>query len=132
MGPNNIYPTIQQYGQPSQYQPPTLNWSVTTANSERDANAFMIAPGNGVVIVQSDGKAVYVRSVDMFGNQSSNTYVTPEQNNATPTSYVGREEFQELQASVGEILTLVRKANTSNHRKGSQRKDSESNAKSSV
>lgn len=119
-----------QYGQPmqdrlmqmrQQYQP-VMNPPVMPMNQgggnlirvlgEAEAKGYLVAPGNTVVLFDSEKPMVYQKTVDANGIPSMRyfqiTEVHPEQIPASGTEkYVLREEFDKLVQENNRILTMM-------------------------
>jgi hypothetical protein len=120
----------QTYGQPmqdrlmqmrQQYQP-TMNQPMMPMNQgggnlirvlgEAEAKGYLVAPGNTVVLFDSEKPMVYQKSVDVNGIPSMRyfqiTEVHPEQIPATGSDkYVLREEFDKLVQENNKILAMM-------------------------
>lgn len=114
--PDNLAQYRQnQMMQSMQPQPPAQSQSsVLWVQGEEGAKAYMVAPGNSVLLMDSEGSRFYLKSTDQSGmpqplrifDYSERTAV-PQSVPAAPQTQVGdyvtRAEFDALAALVGEI-----------------------------
>lgn len=101
----------QQPTTPAQPAPQASNGSITWVQGEEGAKAFMVAPGNTVLLMDSDGCSFYLKSADASGMpQPLRIFDYVERTSASkgtatvPTpEYVTREEFNALSDKVNAI-----------------------------
>lgn len=97
-------------------QPQTANNGINWVQGEEGARAYMVAPGNTVMLMDSDGSSFYLKSADASGMPQPlrifdyiERTVAPKTSPQTPQApgvdYVTREELNALAARVDAITT---------------------------
>lgn len=101
--------------QPMQAQPTAQSQSgVLWVQGEEGAKAYMVAPGNSVLLMDSEGSRFYIKCTDQSGMPQplrvfdyTERTAAPQSLSAAPQApegdYVTRKEFDALAALVGEI-----------------------------
>lgn len=102
------YPAYQNYYQPYQQQ---AQQGIIWVQGEEAAKAYMVAAGNSVLLMDSEGSCFYLKSTDQSGMPMplrvfDYTERTPKQAPA-PAEYVTRKEFEEFINSMRKETTNV-------------------------
>ena len=113
-------PQVQQPQQSAQPQP--INSGIIWVQGEEGAKAYMVAPGNSVLLMDSENSAFYIKSTDnsgmpmplrIFDYTERNAKV---QNNAKfnqeNVEYVTRQEFEQLSARINDFMNKNNQAVT--------------------
>lgn len=95
------YPYIQNYNT-SQPQQQTLSNSINWVQGEAGAKSFPVAPGQSVVLMDSENYIFYIKSVDISGMPlplkvfDYKEKVEQKQNSVQPNNneYITRKEFE--------------------------------------
>lgn len=97
------YPNYQNYYQPYQQQ---AQQGIIWVQGEEAAKAYMVAAGNSVLLMDSEGSCFYLKSTDQSGMPMplrvfdyTERQPAPKQP-AVPAEYVTRKEFEEFIASI--------------------------------
>lgn len=93
------YNNLSNYYQPP--QPQGLNW----VQGENAARAWLVAPNNTVILMDSDAPRFYIKSADASGMPSMRAYEYKEAVNTPPqpVDAVTRAEFDALRADIEEL-----------------------------
>lgn len=98
---------MQNYQVPAQ----KVSSSVVWVQGEVGAKAYSVAPGNTVILMDSESNKFYMKSVDLSGKPSIRTYSYDEVVEAEKVSedeihndYVSRKEFDELKKQLDELM----------------------------
>lgn len=118
--PDNL---MQYRQQPMQPQPPAQQSGsgVLWVQGEEGAKAYMVAPGNSVLLMDSEGSRFYLKCTDQSGmpqplrifdytERTAGLQSVPAAPQAPAGDYVTRAEFDALAALVGEIKGKSKKA----------------------
>ncbi len=101
----------------SPYQPQTQN-GILWVQGEQAAKSFPVAPGNTVVLWDSENPFIHVKSVDGAGVPSMRTFEIKERTEAKPEmptfEFVGKEDFKALQERVEALAEKIEKGATEN------------------
>lgn len=103
----NYFPTNYQ---PMQYQQPTTT-GLIWVQGEEAARAYLVAPGNTVVLWDSEKQVAYIKSADASGMPTIKildyTIRQPQSPQKTPLSekadYITREEFEALKSEINAL-----------------------------
>ena len=118
----NIPDAQQMYRQP--YQQPAAQVTMPVANERiwtqgiAGAKAYIVAPGNTVILWDSEAPIVYVKSADLNGVPSLEILdYTKRNDNALKMpsehvckcgdKFVTKEQFESLQGKYGEIMAMI-------------------------
>ena len=118
----NIPDAQQMYRQP--YQQPTPQITVPVANERiwtqgiAGAKAYIVAPGNTVILWDSEAPIVYVKSADLNGVPSLEILDYTKRTENAPNSpsehvckcgdkFATKEQFEALQRECDEIMTMI-------------------------
>lgn len=80
---------------------------------EAGAKAYMVAPGNSVVLWDSEADVLYIKSADMAGMPCMRVFDYTERSQAMKaaaqpnTQYVTREEFNALRAQISQMMPAM-------------------------
>lgn len=114
--------TLAQYrqggGMPQAPAAPQNNNGVTWVQGEAGAKSFLVAPGNTVMLMDSENSVFYLKSTDVsgmpmplriFDYAERNTGTQPTSNiapqhNFDPKNYVTHEEFNELKSKLDKLM----------------------------
>lgn len=114
--PANIPAIPQDVGGASAGNP--MMW----VQGEAGAKAFMVAPGNTVVLWDSEENVIYIKSADPAGMPYMRIFDYTERNSAPRIGaaqpnpqYVTREEFNALTARINQMTTPVMSEGEVNH-----------------
>ena len=128
----------QPYQQPMQtpaqmqpmQQPQAQSGGILWVQGEEGAKAYMVAPGNSVLLMDSENSAFYIKSTDASGMpQPLRIFDYTERGAAQrapvspPPDYVSRQEFDALKARI-DALTQQKQSS----RKAAPAKEEEQNA----
>lgn len=116
---NQMIPPPMQVQTPAQSQ--TSGSGVLWVQGEEGAKAYMVAPGNSVLLMDSEGSRFYIKSTDQSGMPHPLRIYDYTERTAVPQSvpaaqqgaageYVTRKEFDALAALVGEMKGKNKKA----------------------
>lgn len=84
--------------------------SMIWVQGEAGAKAYMVAPGNSVVLWDSEADVLYIKSADMAGMPCMRVFDYTERSQAMKaaahpnTQYVTREEFEILRAQISQMM----------------------------
>lgn len=109
------------FGYPASYQPQYFQQPVQSQNSilwvqgEAGAKAYPVAPGNSVVLMDSEAEYFYIKSTDVSGvpmplrkftyKEMTNTAIEQPQTEPVDISqFITRQEFDELKQTVNNKL----------------------------
>lgn len=109
---NQMMPQPMQVHSPAQTQ--TSGSGVLWVQGEEGAKAYMVAPGNSVLLMDSEGSRFYIKSTDQSGmpqplrifdytERTGGQPLAPVTASAPAGEYVTRKEFDALAAAVGEL-----------------------------
>lgn len=124
---NNVGQTQQSIGQtyPQYQQQSGILW----VQGETGAKSYLVAPGNSVLLMDSEKQRFYLKTADAAGMPSMKVYeyteVTGENTPQAASSsteglekmYVTRKEYAELEERYDELLERIEKAFGSTKRK---------------
>lgn len=108
------FPMQQSLGQQATAQ--TSGNGVIWVQGEAGAKAYMVAPGNSVMLMDSENPVVYLKSVDMSGMPSMRIFdlkervpyvKEPSVMSSFPTEmidYITRDEFNKLEDKINALL----------------------------
>lgn len=128
----------QPYQQPMQtpaqmqpvQQPQAQSGGILWVQGEEGAKAYMVAPGNSVLLMDSENSAFYIKSTDASGMPQplrifdyTERGAAQRQQAAPLPDYVSRQEFDALKARI-DALTAPKQTN----RKSAPAKEDEQNA----
>lgn len=114
--PMQMQPQTVPQGQPmiQAVQPPDNRTfsesSMIWVQGEAGAKAYMVAPGNSVVLWDSEADVLYIKSADMAGMPCMRVFDYTERSQAMKaaahpnTQYVTREEFEILRAQISQMM----------------------------
>ena len=130
MSYNSFFPITYQQQQLPQYVPPQVppvqnqfnshNNGLIWVQGEAGAKAYPVAPGNSMLLMDSESECFYIKSTDASGVPMplrSFTYTEvvqtqPQEEPKIDTSqYVTRSEFEELKQMLQERRSMSRKEN---------------------
>ena len=108
----------QPFQQPAQQVMPQMQPPQQTAGGiiwvqgEEGAKAYMVAPGNSVLLMDSENNLFFIKSVDQSGMPSMRKFEYQEINgqkdgnvlSAQASPYVQKDEFEELKKEVAGII----------------------------
>lgn len=112
---DNLMQMRQQYQSPQAVQPPqqppAQNSGVIWVQGEEGAKAYMVAAGNSVLLMDSEGSTFYIKATDQSGmpqplrifdyTERTPTLKTPQAATAQqPGDYITRSEFERLAARI--------------------------------
>lgn len=107
------YQTAQPRVMQGQEQPPMI-W----VQGETGAKAHMVAPGNTVVLWDSENPLIYIKTADASGMPSMRIFEWTEKTAPSPSvmqgtaqQYVTVEEYSKLAAMVNELNTKISQMN---------------------
>ena len=96
----NYYPTVSN----------TVNIGITWVQGESGARAYSVAPGNTILLMDSEDSVFYIKSTDSSGIPQPlricdyTERVTAPATEETPNAnYVSREEFDELKKLIDDL-----------------------------
>lgn len=124
---NNVGQTQQNIGQtyPQYQQQSGILW----VQGETGAKSYLVAPGNSVLLMDSEKQRFYLKTADAAGMPSMKVYEytevagenTPQAASSSPEGlekmYVTRKEYAELEERYDELLERIEKAFGSTKRK---------------
>ncbi len=93
------YPSYPSYPQAAQ---PQQNNGVLWVQGEEGAKAYMVAPGNSVILMDSEHSTFYLKSCDQSGMPSLRVFeyterrATPRAESFGEDKYLTRKEFEEF------------------------------------
>lgn len=96
-----------QQAQPSQAQ----NSSITWVQGEEGAKAYMVAPGNSVLLMDSENNTFYIKSTDASGMPMPlriydyTERTTTQKQQPMQGDFVTRQEFDALSARIDALTT---------------------------
>lgn len=111
-----------QYQQPVQapqmqpmQQPQAQGGGILWVQGEEGAKAYMVAPGNSVLLMDSEKNYFFIKSVDQSGMPSMRRFEYQEINDQKDgnlfssqfSSYVQKTEFEELKKEVAGIIQIL-------------------------
>lgn len=107
-----VNPTITgtnpTYIPPTQVMPRPTS-SIVWVQGESGAKGYPVAPGNTVLLMDSESNKFYMKNIDTFGKPSIKTYVyeeeKPVQEVPSQNDYVSRKEFDELKQKLDELMS---------------------------
>lgn len=113
----------QPYQQPMQtpaqmqpvQQPQAQSGGILWVQGEEGAKAYMVAPGNSVLLMDSEKNYFFIKSVDQSGMPSMRRFEYQEINDQKDgnlfssqfSSYVQKTEFEELKKEVAGIIQIL-------------------------
>lgn len=102
----------------SPYQPQQAQNGILWVQGEQAAKSFPVAPGNTVVLWDSENPLIHVKSVDGAGLPNMRTFEIKERTEAKPETpnveFVGKEDFKVLQERVEALAEKIEKGATDN------------------
>lgn len=100
---NGLMQPLQNLGNQNQQQMQSnLNW----VQGEAGARAWLVAPGNTVLLMDSERQQFYIKSANESGMPSMRVYEYKEVANQLPNNtqsnsdFVSKQEFEELKARI--------------------------------
>lgn len=127
---NNVGQTQQRLSEIGQMYPQYQQQSgILWVQGETGAKSYLVAPGNSVLLMDSEAQRFYLKTADAAGMPSMKVYeyteVTGENTaqtaNTSPEGlekmYVTRKEYAELEQRYDELLERIEKAFGSTKRK---------------
>lgn len=87
--------------------------SIVWVQGEAGAKAYPVAPGNTVLLMDSETNQFYIKSLDASGKPTTKTYVYEEKANETEkvtedtpqNDFVTRKEFAELKKQLDDLMS---------------------------
>ena len=84
--------------------------SIIWVQGEVGAKAYPIAPGNSLILMDSESNKFYIKSVDFSGKPSIKSYTYTEDSveekaKEPAPEYVTKEEFLELKKTIDELMS---------------------------
>lgn len=113
--PQQYAPQMGSMQMPQQMQPQQLQQcSPIWVQGEAGAKSFLVAPGQSLILMDSEAEVFYIKATDMAGvpqplrifdyKERSTSSVKPVQAAQTPAvDYVTRSEFEALAARIAEL-----------------------------
>lgn len=104
----------------SPYQQPQPQNGIIWVQGENAAKSFPVAPGNTVVLWDSENPLIHVKSVDGSGLPNMRTFEIKERTEAPATlldggkEFVGRDDFKALQERVEALAEKIEKEEVNN------------------
>ena len=123
---NYPYPMPDRLAQlqyPQMMQPPQQNSGLLWVSGEIGAKSYLVAPGTTVLLMDSEAQRFYLKSTDISGMPSIRTFEYSELRPETQKQplnvsenlseqFVTREEYNEMRAQYGAILTKLNELTT--------------------
>lgn len=122
--PDNLaqYRMMQQPAPPQPAQAPAQQTGsgVLWVQGEEGAKAYLVAPGNSVLLMDSEGSRFYIKCTDQSGmpqplrifdytERTTASQSVPAAPQTQAADYVTRQEFEALAAQVGEMKGKAKK-----------------------
>ena len=112
---NNQYMQIPQMPQMQQTQNQQSSNGIIWVQGEEGAKAYMVAPGNSVLLMDSENSAFYIKSTDNSGmpmplrifDYVERNAKQQTQNIKPNVEYVTRQEFDALSARINDIMANI-------------------------
>lgn len=112
---NNQYMQMPQMPQMQQTQNQQSSNGIIWVQGEEGAKAYMVAPGNSVLLMDSENSAFYIKSTDNSGmpmplrifDYVERNAKQQTQNIKPNVEYVTRQEFDALSARINDIMANI-------------------------
>lgn len=112
---NNQYMQIPQMQPMQQAQNQQSSNGIIWVQGEEGAKAYMVAPGNSVLLMDSENSAFYIKSTDNSGmpmplrifDYVERNAKQQTQNIKPNVEYVTRQEFDALSARINDIMANI-------------------------
>ena len=112
---NNQYMQMPQMQPMQQTQNQQSNNGIIWVQGEEGAKAYMVAPGNSVLLMDSENSAFYIKSTDNSGmpmplrifDYVERNAKQQMQNIKPNVEYVTRQEFDALSARINDIMANI-------------------------
>lgn len=112
---NNQYMQIPQMQPMQQTQNQQSSNGIIWVQGEEGAKAYMVAPGNSVLLMDSENSAFYIKSTDNSGmpmplrifDYVERNAKQQTQNIKPNVEYVTRQEFDALSARINDIMANI-------------------------
>lgn len=112
---NNQYMQMPQMQPMQQTQNQQSNNGIIWVQGEEGAKAYMVAPGNSVLLMDSENSAFYIKSSDNSGmpmplrifDYAERNAKQQTQNIKPNVEYVTRQEFDALSARINDIMANI-------------------------
>lgn len=137
MYPQQSYQQNQQSYQQSQPSNSSINW----VQGEVGAKAYPVAPGNSILLMDSDDQCFYIKSADTTGMPSLRKYAYYEviedamtqksgavSDEHDTTFYAGRDEVKALEEEIQNLKEELSKMKTSQRQNNKQQNGGNKNA----
>ncbi len=98
------------------------NQTLVKVLSEAEAQSYLVARGNSVAMIDSAGRKLFIKSVDMDGSPSFERYALIPEHDPVPTNpepvdvksrgetdYVTRKEYDEMKKEHDKLMELMKK-----------------------